>query len=660
MSFSVHTFESNPNGNLGFAFHHTIEDGRDLYFLAKFSDNISDPEVCAESIFGAIVDFFDENKNKKSYDLFEEALKKANLAVKKLGQDFHGSSEILVSFFDFHHLFLSQAGQSEAYLIRNGNISQISEIPEDGDDLFINILNGQVAVDDIVLFSSHRILRTITTNQLSDIFSRSNFNESVNLFRHELSSKSDEDILVTIIGVGKKDSISAAGFLSKVISKKDKILGKNKKDKEAEKTNKEEENNIREKQSKLSEALSTKEETMTEELYADLEDPIKNFDSPTFEKKTKLQIPSIKIPKFDFNKNIFVIGGIIAGLILFGLLITKFLGGDSKEESRLREQLSIARENLQQADGFLLQGDKDSAKENLTRAEDAAKTILKSKYFRSDAQFILADIEKKQQQVENAQNATPKLVADLGVKNNNLESLGLLELRSNLYVYDSKFVHKTIRNVVEKGLPITENSTVISATTRIDQKLLLFLTNDPQIIEYKEGLLTPMRTSDENWKKGIDIKTYGRYTYILDPVENQIWKYERKRANYSGAIAYNQSADLSRSISFAIDGAIYILSDDGKLQKIFRGEKIDYKFRELPSLPMSGKNLKIYTNADLDHLYVLDPDNSRILIFVKGDKFATYKKQVLFDLPNVRDFSINNSGQKVNILTKDKIYEFAL
>ncbi len=648
MSFSVHTFESNPKGNLGYAFHHNLEEGRELYFLAKFADNISNPEACAESIFGAIVDFFDENKNKKSYDLFEEALKKANLAVKKLGQDFNGSSELLVSFFDFHHLYLSQTGQSEAYLIRNGNISQISEIPEDGDDLFINILNGQVAIDDVVIFSSHRILRTITTNQLSDIFSRSNFNESVNLFRHELSSKSDEDILVTIIGIGKKNSISAAGFLSKVIAKKDELL--NSKEKEIEKKD------------ELIEDISNEEEVVSEELYADLENPTDNKAQKynnSSEFKKKIKIPNIKIPKLNFNKNIFIIIGVTAGLILLALLLGKTLGGESEEELKLREQLSIARENLQQADGFLLQGDKDSAKENLAIAEKSAKIILKSKYFRSDAQFVLADIEKKKQQVENAHNANPKLVADLGVKNDNLEATGLLELRGNLYVHDSKFIFKTIRNVVEKGVAVSENATIIAGTSRVDQKLLLFLTNDPQIIEYKEGLLTPMRTTDENWKKGIDIKTYGRYTYILDPVENQIWKYERKRANYSGAIAYNQSADLSRSVSFAIDGAIYILSDDGKLQKIFRGEKVDYEFRELPSLEMSGKNLKIYTNVDLDYLYVLDPDNSRILIFVKGDKFATYKKQILFQLPDVRDFSINNSGQKINIITKDKIYEFS-
>ena len=169
-----------------------------------------------------------------------------------------------------------------------------------------------------------------------------------------------------------------------------------------------------------------------------------------------------------------------------------------------------------------------------------------------------------------------------------------------------------------------------------------------------------MNTSDGTWKRGLDIQPYGRFSYILDPVENQIWKYERRRDKYSGAIPYNQGADLSRAISFAIDGAIYLLNDDGTIQKLFRGEKVKYNFRDLPSVGFEGKNLKIFTRTDLDFLYVLDPDNARVLVFVKGDRFATYKKQVLFDIPNARDFSVDELGQRINLLIDDKIYEFSL
>ena len=348
-------------------------------------------------------------------------------------------------------------------------------------------------------------------------------------------------------------------------------------------------------------------------------------------------------------------------LFLLTIIIRSF-NWESEEELTLREDLSIARNALQSADTFLIQGERESAKEYLTKAENAVQKILKSKSksYRSDARFILADIQEKQLQVENARQVTPTLLADLGVKNDNLEATGLLQLRGNLFVHDLKNTYKTIRNLVEKGLLVSDEASIIASATRADQNTLLFLTDTPRIVEYKEGILNPMRTEDNNWKRGIDIKTYGRYAYVLDPTENQIWKYERKRTGYSTAFAYSQGSDLSRAISFAIDGGIYILSDEGTLQKIFRGQPQDYEFKNLPSISMQGKNLKIYTSPDLDFIYVLDPDNERVLVFNKGDRFATYKKQILFNLSDAVDFTVDDTGQKINLLTTDKIYEFSL
>ncbi len=118
-------------------------------------------------------------------------------------------------------------------------------------------------------------------------------------------------------------------------------------------------------------------------------------------------------------------------------------------------------------------------------------------------------------------------------------------------------------------------------------------------------------------------------------------------------------------MSFTIDGSIYLISASGEIKKLFRGQTTDYDFRELPSIPFSGPNLKIYTSAELDYLYLLDPDNKRVLVFTKGERFATYRRQVMFqnearDLEDVRDFYIDENGQKVTLITEDKIFEFNL
>lgn len=201
MAFSVHTFETNPEGNLGFAFHQTVGEGQELYFLAKFAPNTDAPQTLAEVIFGAVVDHMEASKIEDHYDRFEDALKAANIEARKNNVTGANPPEIVVAYFDFHQLYLSQSGLSEAYLIRDHGVSQITEVADQSDDLFLNILSGQVMVDDVILLSSNRILRTLTANELADILGKQSFRQASNQFRQELSQKSEEDLLVTIIGI---------------------------------------------------------------------------------------------------------------------------------------------------------------------------------------------------------------------------------------------------------------------------------------------------------------------------------------------------------------------------------------------------------------------------------------------------------------------------
>ena len=665
MSLSIHTFETNPHGNkICFAFHENVGEGQELFFISRFPEATKKPDEIAENLFGVIIRVLQTSKISDPYDKLEDALKSANMEYKKFVAQATDVPDIAVAYFNFHNLYLSQSGNSEAYLIRDMKISQISETLEKSDELFINILNGQISIDDVIILTTRRILRSITSNQLIDIFSRSNFSEASNTLRQELTNSSGEDFLITAVGVGKKEETPAAGFLSRVLTSKKK-----------------------ERSSPVDIPASETEATEATEEIAALDSPdeeptaksaLEEGKSQTYEEsqtfEPRVSSPSTPISQhlqnmfkgikalFQPGNKISLFTGAAFIILVLGISIKLIMGIESEEEIYLREQLSIAREALNQADTLLLQGDRTQASDYLEKSKESIQIVLssKSKNFRSDAQFMLADVQEKQLQVENARKVTPNLLADIGVKNDNVHALGMIELRGGIFAFDQKQVYKTIRNIVEKGLQISEKENIVAGDSREDQNNLLFLTDSPRLIEYRDGVISPMNTEDDIWKRGIDIKTYGRYAYFLDPTENQIWKYERKRTNYSGAVPYNQTADLSRAVSFTIDGAVYIMNDDGSIQKLFRGELQNYEFRDLPSVPFQGQNLKILTRTDLDFLYLLDPDNERLLIFVKGDRFATYKKQVLFGISGAQDFTIDELGQRVNILVDDKVYEFSL
>jgi type II secretory pathway pseudopilin PulG len=680
MSFAVHTFETHPDGsNTAFAFHEHIGEGQEVYFLAKFPMGTDSARVSAETLFGAVVDALKFDARGETGDRFEDALKATNRQAQKLGMLRRQRPEIVISFFDFQTLYVATSGQAQASLVRSGALSRITE-EIDGSDLFNNLLSGQIAVEDVVILSNKSPIAVIPASQVGEILSRENFDDAVSALRHELTAKSPVDLLVTILGIGKKSASGAAGFLSKMVSKistpsfeTDPVpVVTEEKVTEKEEFFREEPVVLPPRREELKQ-----EEELQEELFAEQEEMEElraenNFEAQEYASREYTRPePGMMAIKFamlrkkasqltvrQIKTGAVVVFGILI-LVLFIRFVTSF---ETQEISQMREQLSVAREALQQADTFLVQGDRASAAELLLQAQQAAQTVLnsKSKDYRSDAQFILADVQEKQLQVENAKKVQPQLLADLTTQSDTIDVAGILDLRGNVFAYDAHTIHKTVRNIVEKGVSVTEKSNIVSGAARVEQSTLLFYTDAPQIVEFYNGVITPMSTADTTWKKGIDVQSYNKYVYVLDPVENQIWKYERQRSAYTVASAYNQGADLSRAVSFAIDGAIYVLSDDGTIQKLFRGEKQDFSFREMPSTPLAGQNIKIFTTDELDYLYVLDPDNARILVFTKGDRFATYKKQVLFGVSDVRDFTVDPSGQKINIVTKNKIYEFSL
>jgi len=686
MSFSVHTFETNPSGKeASFAFHEKLGEGQEIFFLGKFDEATHDAKTFAESVFGCIVDSFQNPSMKDVYDIFEDGLKTANIEIQKRKHQLPKTPEIVVALFDFHNLYLSQIGEAEVYLIRGTNLSQITEMPNAGELSFSNILSGQVAVRDSIIMGSSRILRILTSKQLIDIFDENSFSEGVSLLKHELTIGTDESILVTIIGIAKqKESVMSAGFLSRTVAKKLENSKKSLNSLTEKLTNL----GAKKKKSVQETAVQESKEWQEEPEYQKEknkkyfeEESKNNFEEPanTRPRKQKKAMPNINWSqmwsKIGAIKNIkqnpkqksitFALVGI--GILILGYSGLKAIGSNPfSGQKELREKIALAQESLKQAETYLFQGERKSAGEILAKAEENLKYILNEgrKEVRDEARIIMAEVQGKKLEVENAKRMTAQLLADLGVKFNNFEATEINNLNGNLFVNDRKQVVKTIRNIVDKETQIVTRETIIASDTRTDQNTILFLTDTPQVIEFRDGGVTPMSTEDQTWKKGIDIKTYGQFIYILDPIENQIWKYKRNRTKYSSVSPYNLgTTNMSRGVSMAIDGRIYVLSDNGSIQKFFRGNPEKYEFRDLPSIPFSGKNLRLFTGPEHEFLYVLDPNNTRILIFSKGETGATYRKQIIFDLPQgeiAKDFTININGQKVNIITQTKIYEFSL
>lgn len=164
---------------------------------------------------------------------------------------------------------------------------------------------------------------------------------------------------------------------------------------------------------------------------------------------------------------------------------------------------------------------------------------------------------------------------------------------------------------------------------------------------------------DPSWGNLVDLASFAGNIYLLDTAKNQIWKYVGGAGGFSTAQKYwseDQNIDLSGASSFSIDGAIWIITSDGKVIKAVQG-KGDFINIDGLDAPFSPASI-VETAADSQFVYVLDRGGRRIVRFSKeGEYDSQYKGESLKD---ANDIAVDEKAGNLYILLESKIFAIKL
>lgn len=141
--------------------------------------------------------------------------------------------------------------------------------------------------------------------------------------------------------------------------------------------------------------------------------------------------------------------------------------------------------------------------------------------------------------------------------------------------------------------------------------------------------------------------------YVADKSAKQIYKFASgsfNKANY-----FQGSFDISKAVSIAIDGSIWVLGSDGSIQKFTRGNQEGFS---ITGLDKPLKPTRIYTDPDSKNLYVLDNGNKRIVVLSKNGAFQ--EQYLAKTIANARDFSVSEKDKKIYILISNKLWQMDL
>ena len=620
-----------------------------LFLYLDLPDNPGAEDSLVEKLWRALHDHFFNCQSDDQFFCFEEALKKANEVLdqesKKRESGTIGRIHAIAALLQEDSLHFSRIGHA-AVSLQRGDSLVTDDSDTDSDEGFLSMSSVTLAAEDTVVFTTRSL--PFDPETLLEVFTQKGAKASSQL--KNLAKQKELTGLVSYWTFPGVDAETPAEAVAEEVPE------------ETPTDDMPPEDAPKKRGKRGKKALGALSQKVKGVKVDKAKETVKDVFSGVSSKLSGLVKKPDRIKQVNRRYIMLAVIGLIA-IFAVGVTIQSNYREQAQQAQYYESLLSQVKMNITHAEQRFLVGEKQDATDFLNKAAAGLTEIDEAGFFQSDVAKLKNDMEVYRDSFDAIIRVkNPTVFADLTEKGT-VDALGIINTEDQRnFVYEPRRLFETLLDKVQEPLQIDSEEIVIAGAELADFNLLSFITRSGQVIEYevRNGLFAQATTQDDTWQKGVDVKTFnGEYIYILDPASNAIWKYRRLRSGYSTATTYNTEGDLSEAVSLAIDGDIYVLLRDGNILRFRRGALVPYDLRSQPSVPMENPS-RLFTLPEANHLYVLDSDNSRVVIYSKDESgIGEYKNQVVFETlapGEIRDFYIDKDEQKLTVLTADQVY----
>lgn len=655
-------------------------------------------------------------------ETFEKILQSINEGLGRLAESgenaWLGNLNAVIGLVDGKSLLMAQTGNTIGYIFRKNKISAISERNNDNTNFhplktFTDITAGQLTDEDHLVFGNIDLLSRISLDRIRTIIMNGNFQiETLGLYKYLRKNKAF-DVNAVFIGVSDEDEALSEEFkdvlfidapdetLKKIFETKIipsyqaiasaltifcKFVFKYAK-KGGVIVHQYWKNHLEPKSKSL---LATGSKSLAGSLSK-----IKTKLPNVYDLSTSKQLPHIRMKTKSYLDHKTSTGMVtvlqtlwqyIRNLrflflkqnrkYLYAILILIFLScgyvklkqnNDKKSQKAKEVQLLNSYDKANQ--------DYNKIKEDIALGKEVSnETIYATLATAEKAKEVPANTEKAGALVReikllvDERTKTVRFYADKSINfAENLQSISLfssiiygINTEGKIYSLDNRETTASLVASLDKDV-----GTPVATTISGQGNKLLIVTSEKRIFAMDIASKTVEELKilgDPNtWSQSNAIAAYSSNIYLLASDNGVVWKHTIKEGGYSKGLSYldTRKTSIVGAVDFAVDGNIYVLSNEGSVIKFVKGSpEVDFSIKNIP-LP-NDKILipkKIFTDEDTNSIFVLDKKLDRI---IKFDKSGEFSNQYLLDGKPIDNFVVNAKLQKIWILSEGKIYEGSL
>ena len=302
------------------------------------------------------------------------------------------------------------------------------------------------------------------------------------------------------------------------------------------------------------------------------------------------------------------------------------------------------------------------ARELLAQAVADLKQEAQTKHTKEESKVIEDNLTKAIDGYERALNKftiTPEIFFDFNLVKQGAHAAGWFNFEDNLWITDKVNHLIYILNITKKSAKIFSGDEKLSqsiSAVGTSQENYVLIDSIYQI--GNDGKLKEVILKDEKWGNIVNMYFYGGNLYLLDTLNNQIWKYIRTETGFSEIRNYltqDTQVDLASATKLAINGSVWV-SGGTQMFKFAQGVKELWQIQGLPE--SLGDKLLIFTSDNVKNVYILDKLQNRI---IQTDKDGAYLSQYVWkEKYEITDFMVSESLGKILLLVGDKIYSIEI
>jgi hypothetical protein len=633
-----------------------------LFGVIKVDDHSPDSSYVVNLLTSVIRKEFFSKPDRSAEESFEASLRKANLALAELARhgslNWSGKINFAAGAMEKNTLHFSSLGKAHAFLIRSGQIAEISRELEDEKEAephplktFSNISSGKMEKDDKLIF---------TTGDLLDIFSKEEL-------RHNALHFSVKEF-PGLIELSLQANSQLAGAIIVDMTDEPEIDMEPKHDSEIK-------NGI--------DLIPAPRKEITAPAFKPPLDIKEERSSHIYIKSEEAGPPPIK-PFFekliDFSKKILpVIQNLITWISRNIISVSKQkLSGQGSTTPSGTEKYSDRMKNASQ--GFVSRTKKmfDSLIQIIRQKKKFFGIAILSVIVVLFIIFSYRWIKPKETVQTTApsenipsETSLPQIPDDVQIKkiDSTQEIVSFSEKVVRFAILDgvmyaipenSKTVLKVnpeSKNTEEMRSNIGEsNFKLIAAMPHL--KTLFMLDSNNKIIS-----LTPVNKNFQENNiafpdnlKASDMKTYLTYLYVLDSAASQVYRFPRAEGGFGEKQDWLKAgSDVKQDRSFTINEDLFAASEE-EISAFLLGKKDSNITFEKPKIALAID--RIYSEPDMENVYVLDNKNHRVIKYSKaGQIIAQYWNE---SIDNIKDILVNEENKTAYLLSDKKISSFTM